>query len=59
MEGHGMTEATIPLAAARAMLDAMAVYIPDRFKFQARAEALAIGIGYAYPKVKPTEPPKR
>jgi len=54
-----MTEATIPLAAARAMLDAMAVYIPDRFKFQARAEALAIGIGYAYPKVKPTEPPKR
>jgi hypothetical protein len=51
-----MTEAMIPLAAVRAMLDAMERHIhPEKMREYARAEALAIGIGYAYPKAAAKE----
>jgi hypothetical protein len=41
--------ATVPLAAVRAMLDAMEAYVPPGQRENARAHALAVGIGYAYP----------
>jgi len=44
--------ATVPLAAVRAMLDAMEAYVPPGRREDARAHALAIGIGYAYPEPK-------
>jgi hypothetical protein len=44
--------ATVPLAAVRAMLDAMEAYVPPGQRANARAHALAVSIAYAYPPVK-------
>jgi hypothetical protein len=41
-------EATVPLAALRAMLDAMEAYVPIGQRPNARKAALGAGIGYAY-----------
>ncbi len=46
----------IPLAAVRAMLDAMEAYVPMAQRESARAHALAIGIGYAEPAAESKQP---
>jgi hypothetical protein len=47
-----MPETMIPIAAARAAIDAMEAYVPYAQRENARAAALAVSIGYAYPENK-------
>lgn len=49
------SDATISLAAYRAMVQTLLSYVPVAQRENARAAALAVGIGYAYPAREASE----